>query len=227
MTDRPCLMSAPMVRACIREVEQPGTGKTNTRRYAWRGPKPTIWQSVQPGDQLWVREAFKQIASGEVKNGYGEVRYGVGYRADGATVWNSFATKIWDLTGQPPSGPMQFADVPWKPGIHMPRRLSRLTLLVEAVRVERLQDISEEDAKAEGIALFDDGWHWERNPDPPWARLIGRTPQLAFAGLWDEVHGDGAWSANSWVSVVVFRPVLANIDALPAAGRDALRQDEP
>ncbi|ARO87547.1 hypothetical protein EBAPG3_007060 [Nitrosospira lacus] len=49
-----------------------------------------------PGDRLWVKEAFKNIASGEVKNGYGEVRYGFPYKADGATNWVLRPTIIHD-----------------------------------------------------------------------------------------------------------------------------------
>src|ERR1700693_260058 len=66
VTDYPCIMSVPMVRATLREVQEPGTGKTETRRSAWTGRKaadgegfrPSPWQRVKAGDRLWVREAF-------------------------------------------------------------------------------------------------------------------------------------------------------------------------
>ena len=92
-----------------------------------------------------------------------------------------------------------------KPSIHMPRWASRLTLLVTDVRVQRLQDISEEDAIAEGVNL---------------ARADGRldpTSRLAFSNLWDSIHGPGAWDANPWVSAVTFTVHHCNIDQMVPA----------
>lgn len=78
----------------------------------------------------------------------------------------------------------------WRPSIHMPRWASRITLEVVGVRVERLQDISEEDAKAEGCALSAD---W---------KAFG---VVAFQQLWESINGPGSWDANPWVWVVEFR----------------------
>lgn len=219
MTDRPIIMSAPMVRALLREVEAPGTGKTMTRRLAWSAKdQPTVWQKVRPGDRLWVRERAKNVASGEVKAGYGEVRYGVAYDADGAVIWSPFATKIWDLTGRPGTGPMQFRQAPYRPSIHMRRCDSRLTLLVSEVRVERLQDITPFDAVDEGI---DPNPHLcgcefcSRSPD--YCTATGSSIIMAFADLWRSLHGQDAWEANPWVVAIRFRPVLANIDSIKEA----------
>lgn len=84
----------------------------------------------------------------------------------------------------------------WKPSIFMPRAASRITLEVTGVRVERLQDISEEDAKAEGV---------EPAPFCKAGRPAGLEHVEAFEDLWNSINGKGAWSANPWVWVVSFR----------------------
>ena len=203
--ERPILMSAPMVRAILA-----GT-KTQTRRvvkltdagrvkapgstHNWHLDDPDAVLACpygQPGDRLWVRETFKAVASGEVKNGYGEVRYGFAYQADGATRWQEQPTIIHDLTGQPATGPLQFKPVPWKSSIHMPRRASRITLEIVSVRVERLNDISEADAHAEGTPHS-------------MQYASGRLASENFAHLWEYINGDDSWDANPWVWVVEFR----------------------
>lgn len=87
----------------------------------------------------------------------------------------------------------------WRPSIHMPRWASRITLEVTSVRVERLQDISEADAQAEG---------WTRRPE------VSTDPQVHkeaardwFMDLWESINGHGSWDANPWVWVVEFRSV--------------------
>jgi hypothetical protein len=77
----------------------------------------------------------------------------------------------------------------WYPSIHMPRWASRITLEVESVRVERLQEISEEDAKAEGVE---------------WYPRSGSYKRL-FTALWESINGPGSWEANPWVWVVTFK----------------------
>jgi hypothetical protein len=89
----------------------------------------------------------------------------------------------------------------WTPSIHMPRWASRLTLIVEAVKVERLTDISEADAQAEGVEPV------LGTPGVPLDRHYA-----AFMQLWDSLHGEGATYANPWVVAVTFRVVRANID---------------
>lgn len=73
--------------------------------------------------------------------------------------------------------------------IHMPRWASRITLEVVSVRVERLQEISEADAKAEGVTVYDGGVCYRDG----------------YAALWDQINGPGSWSANPWVWVVEFK----------------------
>jgi hypothetical protein len=230
MRERPILFSGAMVRALLA-----GT-KTQTRRamkpqptadsdgrlwWYWKrgegsanlrdpGVPGVMWLPRCPygrvGEQLWVRETFKQVASGEIKGGYGEVRYGYAYQADGATIWAKRPTIIHDMTGQPPTGPMQFQPRPWKPSIHMPKRASRITLEITDVRVQRLQEISEADAQAEGI---------EASSLPGKYRIYGRdtdgldvdTPRCSFQSLWESINGAGSWDANPWAWALTFKRV--------------------
>jgi hypothetical protein len=80
----------------------------------------------------------------------------------------------------------------------MPRWASRINLLVTDVRVQRLQEISEEDAKAEGVMP---------SPGGMWSAADGQagtSPQAAFAILWQSINGPGAWDANPWVYALTF-----------------------
>lgn len=223
-----------MVRATLREIERPGTGKTETRRiikpvkmrggFTWamyphyingelagstsnptfddltseNGGNP-LYVGVTPycpGDRLWVRESLER-ANGEA----------VGYPADGS--WLPNTPWEWQRGGLP--------------SIHMPRRLSRITLIVTRVKVERLQHISEADAIAEGIddvtaevAARDKTLRfWKRYRDGSDLGYVD-CPIGSYASLWTEINGAGSWEANPWVVAVTFRPVLANIDAMEA-----------
>lgn len=83
----------------------------------------------------------------------------------------------------------------WRPSIHMPRWASRILLEITNVRVERLNDISEEDARSEGVT-----------PTPlPAEKLVGG--KLAFAELWASIYGYENWQANPWVWVIEFKRV--------------------
>lgn len=182
MSDRPILFSAPMVRAIIEDR------KTMTRRLAWRDaekgagiPVRSHWQRAIPGDLLWVRETF------------------------------AVQPELWEQShaAQPVEFPVdlkyrdEIEDYVFKPSIHMPRWASRLTLEVTAVKIERLQKISEQDAIAEGC-VPDDG---SLNPN-----YIGPA-KMIFAALWDSINGDGAWGANPEVVVLSFAVYQQNIDA--------------
>lgn len=98
--------------------------------------------------------------------------------------------------------------VPWTPSIFMPRKLSRIDLEIEAIRVERLQDISEEDAKAEGVEMPDgieeppDFWSYKQE----------------YEYLWEDINGKGSWAANPWVWVIEFK-VLGGAAAPTLPGR--------
>lgn len=178
MKERPILFSAPMVRAILA-----GT-KTQTRRVCTDEVADVLarFETVgtprySAGDTLWVRETFANIAI----EGYPPTYF---YRADGE-----------DL----PPFDARAADNRWRPSIHMPRTASRITLRVESVRVERLQDISEHDAVCEGIE--------------PATRLAcgadSHDPRQSFLELWDSINaarGYG-WDSNPWVWVVQFERV--------------------
>lgn len=164
----------------------------------------------QPGDRLWVRETFKDVCSGQIKDGYGEVRYGTAYAADNSVTWRPTPTIIHDLTGQPTTGPMQFQERPWRPSIHMPRRACRLKLEITGVRVERLQDLSQADAIAEGIERHGTAPSlWKRGPLRGDQNITDGTgfPKLAFRSVWEAISGADSWAANPWVWVVEFRKV--------------------
>ncbi len=176
MADRPILFSAPMVRALLA-----GT-KTQTRRVAT--PKRSIEPMTDecpygaPGDRLWVREAFMH----EPADYCWEASVSIPCRPE-VTVYRS----------DHDAGESRGAG--WKPSIHMPRALSRITLEITGVRVERLWQISEADARAEGAAPSD----YERGFDN-WGGVLYRK-------LWEQINGPGSWDANPWVWVVEFKRV--------------------
>jgi hypothetical protein len=99
----------------------------------------------------------------------------------------------------------------WRPSIHMPRWASRILLEVVSVRVERLQDISDEDCLAEGIhAIHHEGdgtyYHHEHTYADPgnWCHADD-----AYQFLWEQINGAGSWDANPWVWVVEFKQLNA------------------
>jgi hypothetical protein len=158
--------------------------------------------TYRSGDRLWVRETWrtdasmdalkpKKIEASCLDAGYRRPWAPIQYEADGERE--------------------NFTEADQRPGktrvaIHMPRWASRLTLIVEAVKVERLQSIIEADAIAEGVYRAPGGW-WSAAEGQ-----AGNTPEAAFAALWQSINGDGAWTANPWVAAVTFRTVHANID---------------
>jgi hypothetical protein len=87
----------------------------------------------------------------------------------------------------------------WTPSIHMPRSACRLLLDISAVHVERLQDITEEQAITEGILR--DGSGWRGGKDLPWCA----SPIGAFRILWESINGRGSWDANPWVWAIHFK----------------------
>ena len=101
---------------------------------------------------------------------------------------------------------------PWKPSIFMPRWASRITLEITEVRVERVHEISEDDAKAEGIHTLplqeDRPGKWWTGDVSKGQWLHGRTPVKAYQYLWESInHKRAAWDSNPWVWVVTFRRI--------------------
>jgi hypothetical protein len=154
----------------------------------------------QPGDRLWVREAFRlldvfdcdspnTVADRCLNAGYSRPWAPTHYEADGYR-------NNWQHVGTPPheGGPPIAGKL--RPGIHMPRWASRILLEIVAIRVERLQDISEADARAEGIEPMFLG-------ETPDMKRLGARVQ--FKELWERINGPGSWDANPWVWVIEFR----------------------
>lgn len=148
----------------------------------------------QPGTVLWVRETWGLMCyhdptdwcEGSIK-GVPEVELRERYAVEHAANWN-----------------LPNESARWRPSIHMPRWASRITLEITGVRVERLQEISEEDAKSEGVEF-----------SSAVASFICDTPAMradrksayrsAFVDLWESINGPGSWDANPWVWVIEFR----------------------
>jgi len=202
MRERPILFSGAMVRAILEGR------KTQTRRAI--KPQPEMLDSgdcrvrvnrdwhTGPVDYL-ILDVMPRFACP-----YGQpgdrlwVRETFGYRDDGKLYFRADQTLG------------QFNVERWRPSIHMPRRVSRITLEITDVRVERLQNISEEDAVVEGLdALLyvSDGLgNWV----PPDGETLSSTYPSAkhwFSCLWESINGPGSWSANPWVWVVEFKRI--------------------
>lgn len=210
MKERPILFSGPMVRAILEGR------KTQTRRVI--KPQPTIdwhyrtwwdrqtyaWTTChplnieyqnqiqkikcpygQPGDRLWVKETWCDVY--DIKN------------------MNFPPRKTKDCTNFYYCADYTNGDmvIKWRPSIHMPRRASRIILEIDEIRVERVQDISNDDAFAEGVLP---NWTKSRsgytteNPAPSGA---------AFANLWESINAKRGygWETNPWVWVIKFHVV--------------------
>ena len=218
--ERPILFSAPMVRAIL------DGRKTVTRRALNAQAMKNIGYGVrlgechelptegplhpnsvdyyndfcpfgQPGDRLWLRETWYCDHFEVQKGPYlqpADMHDLDQSREDGELVYAADGL-----------APYEQEQPTWKPSIHMPRWASRILLEITDVRVERLQDISEEQAKAEGVRLYTDHselgdwWHVEG------IETYSADPRKSFELLWSSVGGD--WNANPWVWVVEFKRV--------------------
>jgi hypothetical protein len=208
MKERPILFSGPMVRAIL------DGRKTQTRRALKPSAMLLIETAIvhgevndfiangvpakgdlkyvqefcpygQPGDRLWVKETYSAHGS------FGDQGRKV-YRAD-----------LGDDAKEPHG-------LHWRPSIFCTRKASRITLEITSVRVERLNDISDEDAKAEGVIPVEkaraDGRQFWRD-----YRLSGdgtfcvMSPQESYRSLWEQINGAGSWEVNPWVWVIEFR----------------------
>lgn len=182
MVDLPIPFSAPMVLALLAGRKQQTrrlSVKDDMKTGAWR---ETGWQKVKPGTRLWVREAHEFVPASAYRGSDG-VQYTVNPSdTDEAAIYRAG----WDRSGSRR----------WRPSIRMPRWASRLTLTVTDARVERLQEISEADAVAEG-------WPMDENDPVTW-----------FAELWNSLHGPGAWDANPEVVRICFDCARRTIDAI-------------
>lgn len=172
---------------------------------------PQVCPYGRPGDRLWVRETWR---CEELESGLDGVRF----KADGSfrAIENTpDAADAWVLAFRPGMQGVKRVgqaakEGKWRPSIYMPRWASRITLEILNVRVERLQCISKEDARAEGMS---GAWLWSkaRNARHPEHFVRGvLSPQVAnFSVLWDELNGPRGfgWDANPWVWVIEFKRV--------------------
>ncbi len=194
MKERPILFSGAMVRAILAGI------KTQTRR-AVKLPLGVAGKIVltsdpymsdrvkfpavvvagtlvpipcpygKPGDRIWVRETWNRTNPGGKDGAYF-------YRA---TDSNNYPEAIW------------------KPSIHMPRKASRITLEIVSCRAERLNEITDDDARAEGVAEYA-----KTLPDDI---TSGMTRVEGYENLWESINGFGSWYENPVVWVVEFKVV--------------------
>lgn len=155
-----------------------------------------------PGDRLWVREGFRVLSFPETDSFQAE------YVADG-TIGGEPISFVEDGKRREQAG--RFCDGKNHPSIHMPRWASRLLLEVKDIRVERLQEITEEDAKAEGCnrAADDPEDAAEESSYPEDGYFSPCSYISGFAALWDSLNKRRGFPRNSnpWVWVVVFRRI--------------------
>jgi hypothetical protein len=202
MRERPVLFNGAMVRAIL------AGQKTQTRRAVkgvaldWLGkaqftpeyvasPDNDLCPFGQAGDRLWVRETWRPETIHSCAMDTCDCdSVGVSYAADGEWIphtWQNPPPDEWYMPAAAARGNV--------PSIHMPRWACRLVLEITNVRVERLQAISEADAKAEGLSQTESG-SWLPGPC--------EHPEWAFHQLWAQVYGEPAWEANPWVWVIEF-----------------------
>ncbi len=205
MTTRPILFSGPMVRAIL------AGAKSQTRRvvnmanigmigHGGTGDDPESWgYQIDDGSGLWA-----VLARGHSATESGLISIPCPYGAPGERLWVRETFRIENGT-RPEHGPNgvhyradgEDSGATWRPSIFMPRWISRLTLDVTEIRVERLGALTYDDAQAEGVDFF---------PPAP-----GCSPVQRFALGWDKINGKRGfpWASNPWVWVVAFRRVAA------------------
>ena len=210
MKERPILFSGPMVRALLA-----GT-KTQTRRIAKPVRHPDLGNMYAPGALVLEHEPQHVIDRC------------CPYGRPGDRLWvRETHMNWWKLDPANPEGPRLFSHVAayaadgyelepgerWIPSIHMLRAASRILLEITGVRVERLQDINEMDAAAEGVATWAPG---ALSPDS-----LNADPSDQFRWLWSSINGPDSWSANPWVWVVEFKRVQQASSGRPSQLEDA------
>ncbi|WP_312814393.1 hypothetical protein [Brevundimonas sp.] len=216
MKERPILFSGPMIRALL------SGQKTQTRRVVkpmlkwakqfpickpegmaadheiwwWDGEHDRVGVSQscpygQLGDRLWVKETWRPTPTFEPWD------LDVTYRADGHTRTikdGEFGERDWTIPKAAATGNVS--------PLFMPRWASRLTLLITDIRVERLQDISEADAIAEGAPQYSSSLKLAR--DRAFDASLKGYYREGFSELWEAINGKGSWDTNPWVWTITF-----------------------
>lgn len=221
--ERPILFSTPMVQAIIALIKRmtrrtKGLKKVNEKPEEWEingswhdfnGKFAVEFRHKQTGefvliecpygklgDILWVRETWGNYSEDNPERNATYYLYRADYPQDAKGYWY-----------EPEQ--INFCDFPrWRPSIHMPRVACRIRLKITDIRVERLQDISEEDAKAEGAVKVQYCLHPDDGVVPYEDELYG-TYKQGFNALWDSINKDRGhgWDQNDWVWVVCFERV--------------------
>jgi len=216
MKERPILFSGEMVRAILdgRKTQTRRVVKPQRHPYGEMLSADQVASEVigmteavrcpygQPGDRLYVKETYWAW-------GRWETRFDA---KKGRDAWHFVdmtleCGKAYQFEQPSPIGTRAGVSPAWhkRPSLFMPRHASRITLEVTAVRVERLQEISTDDARAEGIQTwidsFKDGPRYHENGQ------LDAYPVSAFSRLWKSINGADSWDANPWVWVVEFRVI--------------------
>lgn len=183
-------------------------------------PLEQIKVPYAPGDRLYLRESF-------AINGCGRRVKTKDYTGEAFALQRFEERLQYAATDEAPAI-KENGDPYWwnlRPGIHMPKWASRLTLVVTDVRVQRLQEITEGDARAEGLEHRMD-WcpQWRGNDALPWR---SEFPRDAFKDLWDSLNAKRkdkhknrlpyAWADDPWVVAVTFEAHQCNIDQMEKA----------
>lgn len=198
MADLPIIFSAPMVRALL------DGRKTQTRRVIKVAPAEatsagTTYSSATGASNIWTWlsgdpmdcETWGALDDFSLPYKTGDSLYVREAHAFDGPIVRYYATDhVHELRKK-------------RPSIHMPRWASRITLTVTDVRVQRLNDISEADAQAEGAPAIGA----DEAPDED-----ERSHRWGFINLWNSLHGPGAWEANPWVAAYTFTVARRNID---------------
>lgn len=181
MKEHPILFNADMVRAVL------AGKKTQTRRTLKDGPVfgPDHYFQIKEGESAWPLGAGRYAISGTAAPPQFMARCPFGAAGHRLWVRETYGTVqgAGIHTGYRADGEPAITGMRWTPSIHMPRRHSRIILEVTRVCVERLQDITEEGARAEGV-----------------------ESREAFSELWNAINGPNAWGYNPWVWAVTFKP---------------------
>ena len=216
MKERPIIFSAPMVQAILegRKTQTRRIVKTDIANFLEDGWEPqermyetrdgdivpahTLCPFGQPGDRLWVRETWQITRNNDLTPS----------EVDGAIKWyhNPDHMKVVFRADADPSediDPWGRGKKKWRPSIHMPRAASRILLEITDVRVERLREITEDDAMSEGV-LRKSPVYWQSYLGDNRNTLSSRD---SFWTLWSSIHGPESWSENPWVWVITFKRI--------------------
>lgn len=190
MKERPILFSGPMVRAILE-------GKKTQTRLVMNPQPETLNNTISWKRSNWSPEPYVIITD---KCQHGRPGDRLWVRETFMPMPHLNAKAFYRATDPLVGGK-------WKPSIFMPRALSRITLEIEMVRVERLNEISEGDAIAEGCSRMDNGFFAGEPHKIKGTPTCCTSPEIAYARLWESINGVGSWAENPWVWVIKFRRI--------------------